>query len=101
MRVADVAILRLDAPYENVLTTPPVVVIEILSPEDRVVRYEQRLADYRKMGVPHIWVIDPQHRGAFDCSAEAWQPVDILKIASSPVAVPLEPLWKKLDALRS
>jgi Uma2 family endonuclease len=101
VRVADVAILRLDAPYENVLTTPPVVVIEILSPEDRVVRYEQRLADYRKMGVPHIWVIDPQHRGAFDCSAEAWQPVDILKIASSPVAVPLEPLWKKLDALRS
>ncbi|HKD83178.1 MAG TPA: Uma2 family endonuclease [Terriglobales bacterium] len=101
VRVADVAVLRVDEPYEPVLTKPPVVVIEILSPEDRLNRYERRLRDYREFGVPHLWVIDPQHRGAFDCSAGAWRPVDEFAITNPAVRVPLGPLWKKLEALHS
>lgn len=101
VRVADVAILRTDESYEAVLTRPPVVVIEILSPEDRMNRYERRLQDYRQFGVSHIWVIDPQHRGAFDCSAEAWRPVHEFAIAGPNVTVPLDLLWAKLEALHS
>ncbi|MGC2111527.1 MAG: Uma2 family endonuclease, partial [Candidatus Korobacteraceae bacterium] len=47
VRIADLAILPLNAPYEGVLMQPPVAVIEVLSPEDRVSRYQQRLDDYR------------------------------------------------------
>ncbi|MGB8888432.1 MAG: Uma2 family endonuclease [Candidatus Korobacteraceae bacterium] len=101
VRVADVAVLRVGEPYEAVLTRPPLVVVEILSPEDRVNRYERRLGDYRKLGVPHVWVIDPQHRGAFDCSLEGWRPVDTCVITDPAVELPLEPLWKKLEALHS
>ena len=82
MRVADIAILPLNAPFEGVLTRPPVAVIEVLSPEDRVSRYQQRLDDYRAMGVANVWVIDPMRRKAFDCSQGGWQPVEKLTIAT-------------------
>ena len=100
MRVADIAILPLNAPFEGVLTRPPVAIIEVLSPEDRVSRY-QPLDDYRAMGVANVWVIDPMRRKAYDCSQGGWQPVDKLLIADPPVEIPLDPLWKKLDELHS
>jgi Uma2 family endonuclease len=71
-RVADVAIVSTDAPRERVLFTPPLIVIEILSPEDRVQRYGERLDDFRAMDVPHIWVIDPTEQIGFDCSSGSW-----------------------------
>ena len=101
MRVADIAILPLNAPFEGVLTRPPVAIIEVLSPEDRVSRYQQRLDDYRAMGVANVWVIDPMRRKAYECSQGGWQPVDKLLITNPPVEIPLDQLWKKLDQLRS
>ena len=101
VRIADLAILPLQRSYEAVLTRPPVAIIEVLSPEDRVSRYQQRLDDYRAMGVPNVWVIDPMRRKAFDCSQSGWQPVEELRIASPAVEIPLDPLWKKLDELHS
>ena len=61
----------------------------------------ERPEDYRAMGVANIWVIDPMRRKAYDCSQGGWQPVDELVIANSPVEVPLDPLWEKLDELHS
>jgi Uma2 family endonuclease len=101
VRIADIAVLPLDAPYEGVLSHPPVAVIEVLSPEDRVSRYQQRLDDYRTMGVANVWVIDPMRRKAFDCSQGGWQPVEKFWIASPAVEIPLETLWAKLEALHS
>jgi Uma2 family endonuclease len=101
VRVADVAILPTKIPYEAVPSRPPVAIIEVLSPEDRVSRYQRRLDDYRAMGVAHIWVIDPMRRKAFDCSQGGWQPVETLGITSHAVEIPLGPLWKKLDELHS
>ena len=75
-RVADVAVLSADAPRERIVTTPPLIVIEILSPEDRVGRYKERLDDYRKMGVENIWVVDPMTLDGFDCSTGSWKATD-------------------------
>ena len=99
VRIADIAILPLNAPFEAVPSRPPVAIIEVLSPEDRVSRYQQRLDDYRAMGVANVWVIDPMRRKAYDCSQGGWQPVDKLLIVNPPVEIPLDPLWKKLDDL--
>src|ERR1022692_3683131 len=38
---------------------PPLVVVEILSKDDRHSDLMQKLEEYRTWGVPHIWVIDP------------------------------------------
>jgi hypothetical protein len=101
VRIADVAIVRRDEPYEPVLTRPPLVVVEVLSPEDRINRYQQRLEDYRAMGVPGIWVIDPERRGAFDCSDGAWRPAVDLCIPGRDYHLQIRDLWAELDSLRS
>ena len=59
-RVPDVAILDRNQLTEPVLTTPPLAVFEILSPEDRLKRLLIKLEDYRLMGVRDIVVIDPE-----------------------------------------
>src|SRR5580700_5066591 len=59
-RVPDVAVLDRDLPIEQIVTRPPLAVFEVLSPEDSLQRLKRKLEDYRTMGIPEIWVIDPQ-----------------------------------------
>jgi len=98
VRIADVCLVARDQLAEQVLTRPPLAVIEILSPEDRMIRYNERLGDYRRMGVRHIWVIDPAHRIAYDCSTEAWSPVAELTVTGMQNSLPLSDLWNELQA---
>ena len=58
-RIPDVALLDADAPRDPIALVPPLVAFEILSPEDRVSRLLMRLADFEKMGVQALYVIDP------------------------------------------
>jgi len=58
-RVPDVAITDAALPDEPIATAPPLIAIEILSPEDRLSRLVVRLADFEAMGIPAIYVIDP------------------------------------------
>ena len=100
VRIPDVCLVAHTQPIEQVLTKPPLVVIEILSPEDRIVRYNERLADYRRMGIENVWVIDPANRVGYDCSTAAWLPVEEFRIASSPIFLRLRDLWDELDVNR-
>src|ERR1700690_2975335 len=50
-RIPDVCVV-LGNPSEQILTKPPFICIEILSPEDRMSRVEERIDDYLAMGVP-------------------------------------------------
>jgi Uma2 family endonuclease len=63
-RVPDIRVV-LGMPDEQILTKPPFLCIEILSPEDRWSRVEARIKDFIAMGVPYIWVLDPQTKRAF------------------------------------
>ena len=58
-RVPDVTILDRNLPVEQVITHPPIAVFEILSPEDTVTRMMSKLADYERMGIQTIVVLDP------------------------------------------
>jgi Uma2 family endonuclease len=58
-RVPDVTVLPRDRPIEPIVTQP-LAVFEVLSPEDSLQRLKRKLEDYRIMGIPEIWVIDPQ-----------------------------------------
>lgn len=57
--VPDVTILDRAQPVERIITHPPVAVFEVLSPEDTVRRLMRKLNDYHAMGIPEIWVVDP------------------------------------------
>jgi Uma2 family endonuclease len=60
-RIPDVMVTR-GKPAERVLTTPPLLCIEILSSEDRISRVNTRIQDYLEFGVPVVWLIDPEER---------------------------------------
>jgi Uma2 family endonuclease len=99
VRVADFAILRADAPREKVTQTPPLICIEIMSPEDRLPRAEQVLADYFAMGVANIWLIDPLRQIAFTFTANGLQKSDSLELTTQDGLIHLNigELFKNLD----
>ncbi len=59
-RVPDVTVLESSHPLEQIITHAPIAVFEILSPEDTVKRLKHKLEDYAAMGIPQIWVVDPE-----------------------------------------
>jgi len=61
-RVPDICILAADAAGQKIITTPPGLCIEILSPEDTLSKTVDRLKDYFGMGVPVCWIVDPVSR---------------------------------------
>jgi Uma2 family endonuclease len=56
VRIPDVCVIA--APEETV-TIPPLLCVEVLSPDDRWSRTNASIRDYQAMGVPCIWIIDP------------------------------------------
>lgn len=49
-------------PTQAVPATPPLIVIEVLSPDDRMSRVIEKLQEYVAWGVPHVWFVDPYKR---------------------------------------
>lgn len=68
-RVPDVMLLSRTAPREQVITNTPLAVFEVLSPDDTMSRMLIKLADYERMGIQAIWVIDPQQTTFYRYSA--------------------------------
>ncbi len=99
VRICDLAILRADAPREKVTETAPLICMEILSPEDRLARAQIVLADYRAMGVPNIWLIDPIRRSAFTFDGNGLQYTDPAKLAvpDTPILLDLTEPFAALD----
>ena len=67
-RVADLAVFQ-GRPAEDVPSTPPLVAIEILSPDDRFAAILTKLEEYRTWGVAHVWFVNPIDRKLYVYSA--------------------------------
>ena len=96
VRIPDVCLISRDSPIEQVIIHPPVVVIEILSPEDRVQRYNGRLEDYRAMGVKNIWVLDPATQAGFDWIA-GWHRTERFEAAGTPIYLDVREIFDSLQ----
>jgi Uma2 family endonuclease len=95
-RVPDLCVV-LKNPGEQVLTKPPFLCIEVLSPEDRMTRVEERINDYLAMGVPFIWVLDPQTQKVFRAtSTEGLREVTdgVLRTENPVLEVPLSEIFR-------
>lgn len=98
-RVPDVTILRSGLPRERILTRPPLLVIEIQSPEDTLRRTAAKAAEYLAFGIEHVWVIDPNARVGYRATADGLELTRSgeLAIAETPIRIVLADLFAELD----
>jgi Uma2 family endonuclease len=96
IRIADLALLRLGT-QEDILTAPPLLVIEILSPDDTYSDLQERCQDYRAMGVETIWIIDPKTRSGRMASGPDWIAAERLEVPGTPIHVHLPNLFAQID----
>ena len=60
-RIADLVVYTQE-PAAELPQELPLVVIEIVSPDDRYELLMTRLEEFRTWGVPHVWLVDPGMR---------------------------------------
>src|SRR5262249_23060228 len=58
-RIPDISIYEQE-PNLEVPTTPPLLIVEIVSPDDRFHELVEKCDEYCKWGVANIWVVEPQ-----------------------------------------
>ena len=94
-RVPDIC-LTLGFPDEQILTKPPFLCIEILSPEDGMTRILQRINDYLEIGVAYVWVLDPKLKLAYAATAaEGLRELksNVLRTENPTLEVPLNEIF--------
>jgi Uma2 family endonuclease len=98
-RVADIAVWRSDDIGNKIPTAPPFLAVEILSPEDRMVRMLPKIQEYLSIGVEWVWVIDPEEKSAITYSRQnpAGAVCEILRTENPSIEIPLETAFD-LDA---
>jgi len=101
--VPDICVLRMGAPVENIVTHPPLIAIEIMSPEDTIRRAAKKAVQYLGFGIEHVWVIDPQARVAYRGTATGLErvPSGELTVEGTPIEIRIADLFEKLDRIRA
>jgi Uma2 family endonuclease len=83
VRVPDLVVLIAGA-QPDILAEPPLLVIEILSPDDTYSDTQERAQDYRQMGVETVWIIDPKTRSGRMCCGNDWVEGSRLTVKGRP-----------------
>jgi Uma2 family endonuclease len=97
-RIPDITVMLKSQPVEPVPTHPPFLCIEIVSPDDRMVRIIERVKEYLAFGVNYVWVVDPVSRTAYSYTNEEGREIrDHLTTQDPEISVSLSELFAELD----
>lgn len=96
VRIPDVLLVPL-APQPDVFVDPPILVVEILSPDDTYAETQRRANDYLDMGVSAVWIIDPMNRTGRSCVKKAWIESETLQVPGTEIRVSLPEMFNRLD----
>jgi len=98
-RISDVCVTSRAFPVEQIIRRAPLICIEVLSPDDSIYRMRDRVADYLRMGVEHVWILDPATREGHICTPTGWnQPPDgIFVVPGTEIYIPLAEIFAGLD----
>jgi Uma2 family endonuclease len=98
-RVPDVLVVRAGESFERYLKHPPLIAIEILSPEDTLRAMQKKAAQYRAFGIENIWIIDPEPRIAYKYASAGLEEVGTgeLAVPGTPIRVVLSEMFAELD----
>jgi Uma2 family endonuclease len=94
-RVPDLCVYIGAEPEEEVFRTPPFLVVEILSKDDRASDLQEKIDDYLTFGVAFVWVLDPRRRAGMVHTADgSWEVRDgVLRTGGPNIDLPLAELW--------
>ena len=84
--IPDLAVFHKIRPQERVPDFPPLVAIEILSPDDRLTAVREKLEEYRAWGVRHVWLVDPYSKRMYTCD-DGFAEVQALTIPELDIAL--------------
>lgn len=98
-RVPDVLVMRASDKFNRYVTSPPLIAIEILSPEDTLRDMQEKSAEYRRFGVEQVWIVDPEPRIAYRATDAGLEEVrtGALTVPGTPIRVELSDLFAELD----
>lgn len=98
-RVPDVLVVHAGEKFERYVTQPPLIAVEILSPEDSMSAMQAKAAEYRAFGIEHIWIIDPEPRIAYRYADGAFEEVRAgeLTVTGTAIRVELSEMFAELD----
>ena len=98
-RVPDITILREGSKREGIITYPPLLVIEVQSPDIPLRKTELKAAEYRHFGIEHVWVIDPYARVAYRGTENGLELMrsGALAIPGTPIQVVPAEIFAELD----
>jgi Uma2 family endonuclease len=99
-RIPDVCVVPAGGPHPGIYREPPFICIEILSPEDRIGRIQQKIDDYLKFGVRYVWVINPENRRVWVHTTEGSREVKdgILRTENPGIEIDLAAIFDGLES---
>ncbi len=91
-RVPDIGVWLPGDIGTRIPTVPPFLVVEILSPDDRMARMKRKVEEYLSIGVEWIWLVDPEGRKAICYSQRnpAGSVCDVLRTDNPAIEIPIE-----------
>jgi Uma2 family endonuclease len=96
-RIPDVMVLPAGEKVHRYPTTAPLLCVEILSPKDIWGRVQAVVNDYCELGVPGIWALDPETRGAYYCDRSGFRKTDVLAVEGTPIRLTADEIFALLD----
>lgn len=98
-RVPNICVMSADSPREQIVRHPPILCIEVLSPEDTLHCMRDCIRDFLAMGVRQVWLLDPATRTAIVCDGVAMveQAEGSLHLPGTPITLNLPELFAVLD----
>ena len=94
--VPEICVYQGIEPPDQVFQTPPLLWIEILSPEARPLRVNRKVKDILQFGAPYVWVIDPETLDSHLHTAEGSTALTngILRIPGTPIEIMLHQVFE-------
>jgi Uma2 family endonuclease len=93
-RVPDVCVILAGSNPGQIFTSPPFICIEILSRDDRISGMQERIKDHLAFGVPHLWLLNPQTRSGWRCTAEGMFETQEFRTENPEIVLPLASLFE-------
>ncbi len=92
IRIADFCVFA-DEPTEGIPSSPPLIVIEILSPGEKYSTVVDKFADYERWGVGHIFLADPERRTLTRYESQTSAVVDTIECAEPEIHISADAIF--------